>query len=481
LVTAALRITPELFRSAFASTSRIHQGDIPMNENILELLKNQLTGPILNQIAQLLGLSESKAKSGLESAFATMLAGLLQKAGRPGGIDSLLSMFKHGGHEGDILQNLGSVLGASDKSQALLTSGQSLLNSIFGDKLASVENTLGSAIGLPKGSASSLLALAAPLVMGQIGKLVSARGLNAAGLGELLMGQKKVLQAVSVPGLSSALGLNSLADLGGDLKERAGRAADAAVRTGQVAAEGAASWLKWAVPVGLLALAALAIYMLIPREPAKPGAPPLTADANITGAERSAADLAAKGKEKIENAITDVKRETRNAGAKIATAAEGARQSVANAAERTANAAEAIKEKLTTFTLPGDLKLELPANSALASFATFLQSPNPDLSRVFAINSFEDDAATPQAAAASRAKIDILAKILKAYPAANIKFVGHSNVVSDSEQRKADGLRRATDAKNLLVERGVAEDRVAAEGSEAEANTTSLELRVTKL
>ena len=247
-----------------------------MNENILELLKNQLTGPVLGQIAQSLGLSEDKARSGVQGAIATVLAGLLQKASRPGGAEGLLKTIKDGGFSGDMLSNLGSVLGTPDGTQGLMKSGNSLLEGLLGDKLGSVANALSSSLGLPKGAVNSLLALAAPLVMSQIGKLASARGLNPAGLAELLMSQKSHLLSAAPPGLSSALGLSSLADIGKDAQHKAAAYGSAAARAGEAAVETGVSWAKWALPACLLAalLAAVGFFALRPQEAVEQAVPP---------------------------------------------------------------------------------------------------------------------------------------------------------------------------------------------------------------
>ena len=77
--------------------------------------------------------------------------------------------------------------------------------------------------------------------------------------------------------------------------------------------------------------------------------------------------------------------------------------------------------------------------------------------------------------------MDILARILKAFSNVNIKLVGYPDTTGDSIQRKAEALRRASEAKDLLVERGIDPKRIEVETTEAEAKGGKLELAVTKL
>jgi outer membrane protein OmpA-like peptidoglycan-associated protein len=486
-----------------------------MNENLLELLKNQLTGPIIGQIAHALGLPEDKTRSYIEAALAVIFSGALQKASRPGGAEGLMKTLKDGGYNGDLLQNLGSMLGSSDGSQGLTKSGNALLDGLFGDKLGSVAGALSSGLGLSKGSANSLLAMAAPLVMSQIGKFAAAKGFSAAGLTDLLLSQKSHLQSASPAGLANALGLSNLADLGKDAQRRAADYGAQAARAGEAAVDRASSWSTWALPAGILALLllALGIYALRQREPVVPGERQAMPDAAGRVAENAGQQIgaAAEGaKDSIAGAAERTRAAATNAEQRIAGAAEGAKQSIAGAAERTgaaaANAgreiagaaertrdslaktaegiktsAEGVKEKLTAFTLPGGLKVDLPENSALAHFATFLQTPKPNLSQVFALDSLELEPGTTRIAAGSMTTMDILAKILKAFPGVNIKLLGHAATASDSVQQKAEGFRLATEAKHLLVERGVDSRRIDVEGAETESKGGKLELQVTKL
>jgi outer membrane protein OmpA-like peptidoglycan-associated protein len=466
-----------------------------MSENILELLKSLLTGPILRSIAEAVGLSEDKVKAGLESVFPTVLAGMLQKASQPGGGESLLKLVKDVSSHSELLKNPGDVLGSSEGLRNVEKTGGSLLNIIFGDRLGNILQALGNNLGLAKGVVNSLMALAGPLVVSQIGKALASKGLNAAGLIELLMGQKKFIQSSAPPGLANILGLSSLADLGSDAQQRAADLASKAERTGQIAADEAAPWLRWALPLGLLAaLVLLGLYFLRPGEPQQQVAqvppPPPAVEGQKPGEPISVA--AENAKEKIvetarateaaaENAKEKIAETAAGAKEKIGEAVTGAKEKLANASRATEAAVEAVKQKLTAFTLPGGLKLELPENSGLDHLASYLQNPKPDVSPAFPLPIFGYEPGTTQVSAASQTAMDLLAKILKAYPPVTIKLVGHPVTITDSVQQRAEALRRANDAKSLLVERGVDSNRIAVEAAETVKKVAPLELVVTRV
>jgi outer membrane protein OmpA-like peptidoglycan-associated protein len=97
------------------------------------------------------------------------------------------------------------------------------------------------------------------------------------------------------------------------------------------------------------------------------------------------------------------------------------------------------------------------------------------------MESFQYNPGTTQLTAPALDGMDILARILKAFPSVRIKLIGHPSAEGDTSQQRADGLRRATSAKSLLVERGVDPPRIDVDVAETEPKDGRLELAVTKL
>ena len=213
-------------------------------DNLISMIASQIGGSNMNSIASLLGVAGDKAPSALQSGIATVLAGLASNASKPGGAAALLKTITDGGHDTGIFGQLGGILGSPDSTQKMLGQSGNLLSGLFGNNLGGVTDMLGSFLGLKSGAGKSLLGLAAPLVLGQLGSLVKSRGLSATGLLDLIMGQKGFLSGLLPTGLGSLLGFTGF--------DAAPRAAVTPHREPEKS--GLMKWLPW---LGLLLLALL--------------------------------------------------------------------------------------------------------------------------------------------------------------------------------------------------------------------------------
>jgi len=193
--------------------------------NIIDLIKDEIPGPIQGQLGSLLGDESSKIESGLGSAIPGLLSGLTQSASVPGGSDALLGAIQN--QDEGLLGNMGSMLGGS-QSSSVLDGGVKALTGLLG---SSGLGTLGSIIsgvsGLSSGGSRSLLGLLAPIVIGVLKKKVLGGGLNASGLLSMLNDQKSNVDAAMPAGLSQAFSSsNFLSDVNSNVSSAVGNAAD---------------------------------------------------------------------------------------------------------------------------------------------------------------------------------------------------------------------------------------------------------------
>ncbi len=182
-----------------------------MSLNILDLVKGQLTEDVIAKAASALGESKEATESGFTNAIPALLGGVISKASSEEGASDLLGMVT----KPEVTGVLGNVTELFSGSGSNL--GEGLLKGVLGDKLGGVADLIGSFAGFKNaGSASSLLKMAAPILMGVIGKQVGNSGLS--GLTSLLSGQKENLEQVAPAGLldkvTKTLGVDSLGDLG---------------------------------------------------------------------------------------------------------------------------------------------------------------------------------------------------------------------------------------------------------------------------
>jgi hypothetical protein len=180
--------------------------------NIIQTLLGLLTGPqLLSQISKMLGVSEGLAQKGLAAAIPAILGGLMAKGSTESGAGALIGMMKDNKIDAGMLDNLGGLLGGG---AATADMGASILKGVLGGNANAVSQWVGAASGMPGDSASKLLALAAPVVMGGVAKAAPAGGFTPAGLMGLLDSQKEHLERFAPPGLGALLGLGGLGGAG---------------------------------------------------------------------------------------------------------------------------------------------------------------------------------------------------------------------------------------------------------------------------
>ena len=179
--------------------------------NLLNLMQSQLAPQSVSQISNIVGEGPDQTKSALGTAIPALLGALAGKATSSSmGANDVFNLIKQ--NQGTLPDAAGSWLNQAASGAA--TSGGSILNSLLGSKLGSVVDFLSGNSGIKSSSASSILGLAAPLIMGFLGKHVASQGLGASGLAQLLGSQAPFLKDAIPSGLANTLGLGKF--LGGD-------------------------------------------------------------------------------------------------------------------------------------------------------------------------------------------------------------------------------------------------------------------------
>jgi len=184
-----------------------------MAMNIFESLLPELSDEIIGQLGKFVGEDSSKTKSALNSIFVALVGGLASKSSTTQGSTDIMNMITEGCFGADTLKGLSNTFAGGDATKNLLKIGTSFLSRIFGDKVSQVIDWICSSSGVGKSSASSLLGLVAPAVLGFLGKEVKGSNLSASGLTKLLSGQADFLKNAAPAGLAGVPGLSNLSDL----------------------------------------------------------------------------------------------------------------------------------------------------------------------------------------------------------------------------------------------------------------------------
>jgi OmpA-OmpF porin, OOP family len=407
--------------------------------SLLDAVKGQLTPDVLKSASSLVGESESSTRQALNGAVPSVLSGLTNVISSRDGANTVAGLIRDGGY-GAAVDNVRSLFSGGSATTNMLSAAPQLLGTIFGGRASGVADLLGRSSDISSGSATKLLSLAAPLVLGVIGKRASAQGLNASGLASSLLSEKSEIAAAAPAGLSQLLGSGPVAV---DRPKEATVTRTAASSLSEpvhiehfaepqpIAAEPREGGVRW-LPLALAALAALALLMFL------------------------------RG------------RTTRSV------------QNLPSQAVSTAN------EALSKVELPGGANISVPEGSINYNLARFLGDPSATAPKNFVFDHLNFETASTQLTPQSVATVNDLAQVLKAYPNSQVQLVGHTDSTGTAEANQTLSIDRANAVKSMLVAQGVGADRISTAGygqdrplgsndtGEGRARNRRLELNVTR-
>jgi OmpA-OmpF porin, OOP family len=174
-----------------------------MATNLIENISSYITPDIINKASAFLHESPSNTSMAMSGIIPTLLGGITNMASSPGGATQLAGMLGSAGQHEGLLNGLSSYFSGGSSTTGLIHQGEGLVSSLFGGRQDSVTSAISSFSGIGSGSATSLMAMAAPIVMGAIARLRSSQNLNPTQLASLLSSQKSNINAAVPAGLRS--------------------------------------------------------------------------------------------------------------------------------------------------------------------------------------------------------------------------------------------------------------------------------------
>lgn len=232
--------------------------------DILGLIKDKLTDSVIEKVSGFLGENPEKIGPALNSAVPIVLGGIIRNASNEEEAGKIMDVLKDGGHTGEILDDLPSLLGNFDKTQLLITIGSNIFNHFLGNKGNAIVEKLSSINGIRKTSASSLVGLAAPLVLGALGKVVGKEGLGVSDLTKLLSDQRESVFGALPPAIANQLNFKSAVSTTNSVKEEKHKDEQKPITE----KSRVWSWIPW-VLISLIFLAGIAYFWKY-RKPIKP-------------------------------------------------------------------------------------------------------------------------------------------------------------------------------------------------------------------
>ncbi|AEM72088.1 hypothetical protein Murru_3067 [Allomuricauda ruestringensis DSM 13258] len=154
---------------------------------LLDLINSPMGKQLVSGVAGQTGQPESKTADVLSMAMPLLMGAMKKNASTPGGAQGLMDALSSK-HDGGILDDLGGLFGGG-VDQNVMDDGAGILGHILGSKQPQVENALSSKSGIDAGTISQILKIAAPIILGYLGKQTKQQNVNSPeGLNGLLGG-----------------------------------------------------------------------------------------------------------------------------------------------------------------------------------------------------------------------------------------------------------------------------------------------------
>ncbi len=396
-----------------------------MSASIIDALTSLLTPTMRSAVASQLDETEPAVSSALRLAFGAILGAILVRDDDEPLLSDLAGLINRGEialPPPDELSALPPML--TDASPASSV-GASLLRRLFDGRVGAVGDVIAHQSGVSAKSARSVLALAAPFVLGQLRKSGPSDGFDAASLVRFLEDHRDHVEVATPSGLAEFAAAPEPRAEASNFASRGAQKRNALAQpaSGQVAPARS----PWTRP--LLAVASIAALLAVfwPRSTTNVAPPDIAGDSTML--------------------TTDAR-----------TVADSAAGTLAGA---TAPMAARVRR-----VLPGGRELNVAEGSIEARLTTLLADSLWQLrdSAWLTFDRVAFEAGSAVLAASSSAQLDNIADILRAYPNATIEFGGYTDNRGDVEANHELSDGRAEAVKAALVLRGVDARRLRAEG-----------------
>jgi OmpA-OmpF porin, OOP family len=179
-----------------------------MPSSIFSSLFNTFDSRSIGEIASSFGEPKQAISQGLESSTACLLGGLANKAGDSTWMSQLFKLVSDAPASVNVSDLTGVITNpsrASSATSSLLDSGKRFLSLAFGGNQSSIFDAVGRSTGLRSGIVSSLMSMAAPMVMSGLGRLVRDDHMNPTGLSRLLVHEGEGVRDLLPAGVSNLL------------------------------------------------------------------------------------------------------------------------------------------------------------------------------------------------------------------------------------------------------------------------------------
>lgn len=153
---------------------------------VLDLLNSDLGKTIINGVAGQTGQSKDQTNQLLIMALPVLTQAMKRNASTPEGAQSLMNALKDK-HDGSILDNLDGLF-SGGVNEDIQQDGNKILGHVLGSKQQNITNALSSKSGIDSNSVAQILQVAAPLLLGLLGKQSRQQNISSQNALENMLG-----------------------------------------------------------------------------------------------------------------------------------------------------------------------------------------------------------------------------------------------------------------------------------------------------
>lgn len=384
-----------------------------MSLNLLDSLKGYITPELITKASGMLGESESGITKAVSAVLPTLLSGLVNKSSDSGVMNSIMNLVTSNSSNTDgILDNLSGLLSANSATSSVATS---LLSNLFGNKVSGITDLIAGTSGVKSASVTSLLGMAAPMVLGHLGK----SGTTLSGLTSMLSSQKDSIFAATPSGMSSIM--SGIVHSSTTSFNKNSSSSDD---------NNGGGMSKWLLPLLFLGAIAAAIWY--------------------------------SASNKVENATVE-NNPVIDSSAVVANAAVDSTTATVNTA--VVDASEALG-KFFKFKLPNGVELNAPEKGIENNLVTWMSNASKAVDKTTWFNfdrlTFETGKSTLKPE--SQEQLKNVAEIMKAFPTMEIKLGGYTDNTGVAAANLKLSTDRAKSVANELSKLGIVASRIVSEG-----------------
>ncbi|PYF74892.1 OmpA family protein [Pedobacter nutrimenti] len=433
--------------------------------NLIEMLKNELSGPLVSSLSQKAGVSEDQVKTGFSAAIPAVLGGIMKNGA--GSATGLLDGLLPGTAPAEDL--------ASADGDSLIEKGKSMLGGLFGSHEATVTEAVSASSGLSSAKASGLLAMIVPVITGFISKIMATKGWGISDLLGKISESKTDIAAALPAGLAGSLGLANLKMPDVEIPKTELPKVELPKATPlnypAAAPKSGGGFLKWFI---LLVIILAALWWILGRS-----------GCNKSGMDKVAGHLSDQA-DSMGNKMD-------SAGAAVKAGAHAAAGAVVGKLNEAGDFVRDLGAKLTK-KLPDGTELSISENSVENRLIAFIEDKDKPVDKTtwFTFDRLYFETGKSTLKAESQEQLKNIAAILKAYPNVHLKLGGYTDNTGDAAVNKKISNERANAAMQALVKLGADPKRLEAEGygqdhpvasndtPEGKAQNRRIDIRVTQ-